>query len=92
VDANGNLADKQGGMWTFKGLRNSYPSVKLLFSIGGATYGPDGVFKSIAESSSRRQTFANNILNYVQSNNLHGGKHLTHLLDDITSNLFVNFS
>lgn len=75
VDANGNLFNGNG-MNAFKGLRNSYPNVKLLFSIGGANYGGNSAFKNIAQSASIRGTFAKNVLNYIQSNNLHGGKKL----------------
>lgn len=73
VDSNGNLAFSSG-MNSFKSLRSSHPSVKLLFSIGGANYDANSAFKYISGSPSLRANFASNILNYIQSNNLHGGK------------------
>ena len=76
VDNNGNLAFSSG-MTQFKTLKNTYPSVKLLFSIGGANYDSNSAFKYIAGSSSARANFASNILNYIQNNNLNGGKVVT---------------
>lgn len=61
-------------MSQFKTLKNTYSSVKLLFSIGGANYDANSPFKYIAGSSSARANFVSNILNYIQTNNLDGGK------------------
>lgn len=76
VDSNGNLYNT-GGLATFKTLKNTNPNAKLLISIGGANYGPWSTFSNIAASSTLRQTFANNIFNFLQSNNLNGGNHKT---------------
>jgi GH18 family chitinase len=62
-----------GGLSTFKTLKNNYPNVKLLISIGGANYNSNSAFSPIAASASSRATFAANVLSLIQSNNLNGG-------------------
>jgi GH18 family chitinase len=61
-------------MNSFKYLKNNYPNVKLLFSIGGGTKTATDSFRGFAHSPSKRSSFAANILSYIRNNNLDGGK------------------
>jgi chitinase len=57
---------------TFSALKSQNPGVKFSFAIGGASYGENSAFKTIAASSTISSTFANNILILLQNNNLDG--------------------
>lgn len=81
ADSNGKLFDKYNNLGAFKNFRNTHPNVKLLISIGGWNEIDTPIFAQIAKSSSLRQTFANNVLNMIQSNNLHGGKYTTYFIN-----------
>ena len=70
--ANGNIKPQYNPS-SFLALKSSHPNTKLLISLGGGTYGPESAFSTIAASADLRQTFTSNILNYIQTNNLHGG-------------------
>ena len=72
VFADGSI-NQQNDPTSFLALKTSHPNTKLLISLGGFNYGPDSAFSTIAASADLRQTFASNILNYIQTNSLHGG-------------------
>lgn len=57
----------------FLALRNSHPNVKLLISFGGQ-YAPSATFEAVSSNPTARSKFVSEVLTYIETNRIHGGK------------------
>jgi chitinase len=53
-------------------LKSKNPNLKILAAIGGYNEGLVASWSNLAGSSAARNNFANNILSFLQNNNLNG--------------------